>query len=221
MSETPWISPLHIGFYHCLSPKMGVPIVFIHFSLGFPSINQPDQPAIGVPKMSVCTPKSLLRLQNWWIPLPSQNSSRISQTPNFCHHRPRNARYDELHNAKPVLITKDLGFFSFGGCLLLWQVTHGENDDQSWSNMNKHGYPAWWTNIAMENHHAINGKIHYKWPFSIAMLVHQRVCTLKETHVKLEMGTFKMKHPRTRYSMIFWLLSVWNHFDVINFDTDP
>ena len=26
----------------------------------------------------------------------------------------------------------------------------------------------WWTNIAMENHHAINGKIHYKWPFSIA-----------------------------------------------------
>ena len=33
----------------------------------------------------------------------------------------------------------------------------------------------WWTNIAMENHHAINGKIHYKWPFSIAMLVHQRV----------------------------------------------
>ena len=33
----------------------------------------------------------------------------------------------------------------------------------------------WWTNIAMENHHAINGNIHYKWPFSIAMLVHQRV----------------------------------------------
>ena len=25
----------------------------------------------------------------------------------------------------------------------------------------------------MENHH-FNGKIHYKWPFSIAMLVHQR-----------------------------------------------
>ena len=33
----------------------------------------------------------------------------------------------------------------------------------------------------MENHHAINGKIHYKWykwPFSIAMLVHQRVLFL-------------------------------------------
>ena len=27
----------------------------------------------------------------------------------------------------------------------------------------------------MENHHAINGKIQYKWQFSIAMLVYQRV----------------------------------------------
>ena len=32
----------------------------------------------------------------------------------------------------------------------------------------------WWTNIAMENHN-FNGKIHYKWPFSIAMLNYQRV----------------------------------------------
>ena len=34
----------------------------------------------------------------------------------------------------------------------------------------------WWTNIAMERSTIFNGKIHYKWPFSIAMLVHQRVC---------------------------------------------
>ena len=27
----------------------------------------------------------------------------------------------------------------------------------------------------MENYHAINGKTHYKWPFSIAMLNYQRV----------------------------------------------
>ena len=27
----------------------------------------------------------------------------------------------------------------------------------------------------LENHHAINGKIHYKWPFSITMLNYQRV----------------------------------------------
>ena len=27
----------------------------------------------------------------------------------------------------------------------------------------------------MENPPIFNGKIHYKWPFSIAMLVHQRV----------------------------------------------
>ena len=26
----------------------------------------------------------------------------------------------------------------------------------------------------MEHHHAINGKTHYKWQFSIAMLVYQR-----------------------------------------------
>ena len=39
----------------------------------------------------------------------------------------------------------------------------------------------WWTNIAMENHHFFMGKIHYKWPFSIAMLVHQRVCYLYMT----------------------------------------
>ena len=35
----------------------------------------------------------------------------------------------------------------------------------------------------MENHHAIKGKIQYKWQFSIAMLVYQRVtsscCWLK------------------------------------------
>ena len=36
-------------------------------------------------------------------------------------------------------------------------------------------FTLWWTNIAMENHHAFKGNIHYKWPFSIAMLVHQRV----------------------------------------------
>ena len=30
-------------------------------------------------------------------------------------------------------------------------------------------------NVAMEHHHAINGKIHYEWPFSIAMLNYQRV----------------------------------------------
>ena len=33
----------------------------------------------------------------------------------------------------------------------------------------------WWTNMAMENHLMFNRKIHYKWQFSIAMLVHQRV----------------------------------------------
>ena len=37
-------------------------------------------------------------------------------------------------------------------------------------------YTLWWTNIAMENHHAINGKIHYFYGhFQLQLLVHQRV----------------------------------------------
>ena len=36
-------------------------------------------------------------------------------------------------------------------------------------------YPLVMTNIAVENHHAINGRIHYKWPFSIAMFNYQRL----------------------------------------------
>ena len=34
-------------------------------------------------------------------------------------------------------------------------------------------------------HHFIAGKIHYKWPFSIAMLVHQRVTTQYGTETLL------------------------------------
>jgi len=37
------------------------------------------------------------------------------------------------------------------------------------------GYPLVNSHIAIENHHAIYGKIHYNWPFSIAMLNYQRV----------------------------------------------
>ena len=41
----------------------------------------------------------------------------------------------------------------------------------------------WWTNIAMERSTIFNGKIHYKWPFSIAMLVHQRVSSWNPTTI--------------------------------------
>ena len=40
-------------------------------------------------------------------------------------------------------------------------------------------YPAWWTNMLLWKITIFNGKIHYKWPFSIAMLVHQRVIYFK------------------------------------------
>ena len=56
---------------------------------------------------------------------------------------------------------------------------------RSWditSNCGYNGYPLVNVYIAMENHHAINGKIHYfNGPFSIAMLVHQRVCDMSST----------------------------------------
>jgi len=35
----------------------------------------------------------------------------------------------------------------------------------------------WYFNIAMERSTIFNGKMHYKLPFSIAMLVYQRVST--------------------------------------------
>ena len=36
-------------------------------------------------------------------------------------------------------------------------------------------FTLWWTNILQWKITIFNGKLHYKWPFSIAMLVHQRV----------------------------------------------
>ena len=39
------------------------------------------------------------------------------------------------------------------------------------------GTTLWWTNSLQWRITMFNGKIHYKWPFSIAMLVHQRVPT--------------------------------------------
>ena len=48
-------------------------------------------------------------------------------------------------------------------------------DSAGWKSSIQSIYPAWWTNILLWNITIFNGKIHYKWPFSIAMLVHQRV----------------------------------------------
>jgi hypothetical protein len=48
--------------------------------------------------------------------------------------------------------------------------------DHQWkTHEQEHGYPLVMTNIAMENPPIFNGKIHYNSPFSIAMLVYQRV----------------------------------------------
>ena len=47
-------------------------------------------------------------------------------------------------------------------------------------------------NIAMENHHAINGKTHYEWPFSIAAILnYQRVMSKNWILMDLD-GGYKM-----------------------------
>ena len=56
----------------------------------------------------------------------------------------------------------------------------GAHKSQRWSHglipiIPKPYYPLVNCHIAMEKVTIFNGKIHYKWPFSIAMLVHQRV----------------------------------------------
>ena len=58
----------------------------------------------------------------------------------------------------------------------------------------------------MENHHAIHGKIHYTWPFSIAMLVHQRVTMInhQKPHVTLSDSLFS---PRLREG-VFWRMRI-------------
>ena len=69
----------------------------------------------------------------------------------------------------------------------LWNLTPGTQQRgpehplfSAWDLTQKnHGIPS--GELSHSNgkiHHAINGKIHYKWPFSIAMLVHQRVLSV-------------------------------------------
>ena len=57
-------------------------------------------------------------------------------------------------------------------------------------------FTLWKTNSLLWKITIFNGKIHYKWPFSIAMLVYQRVLTL---HIKEELNTWKIwwRHYRT------------------------
>ena len=58
-----------------------------------------------------------------------------------------------------------------------------ETTNQEGVNMEKSNIVDWYplvnVYITMENHHAINGKIQYKWQFSIAMLNYQRVIPLE------------------------------------------
>ena len=64
------------------------------------------------------------------------------------------------------------------------------------------GYPLTNIYITMENHHAINGKPHYKWQFSIAMLNYQRVSRNR---------WFIMANPKIKW-MIWGYPQFWETF---------
>ena len=66
----------------------------------------------------------------------------------------------------------------------------------------------------MENHH-FNGKIHYKWPFSIAMLVHQWVWPKvgnQNSKESRNQGWFPPKNDQC--FMFFVVLQLLNTFDI-------
>ena len=68
----------------------------------------------------------------------------------------------------------------------------------------------WWTNILPWKITIFNGKIHYKWPFSIAMLVHQRVSAKGDSdtskHQQTHIGSGS--NHRLRSVRSTW---VWQH----------
>jgi len=61
----------------------------------------------------------------------------------------------------------------------------------------------------MENHHAINGKINYKWPCSIAMLNYQRVFHGKsENEMDENWGYPYLKKPPFQ-CFVFVVAKIW------------
>ena len=66
-------------------------------------------------------------------------------------------------------------------------------------------YPLVMTNIGVEDHHAIHGKMHYQWPFSIVMLNYQRVhvVTPDTPHAPLINVATPCGHPNPKIGLIF------------------
>ena len=60
----------------------------------------------------------------------------------------------------------------------------------------------WWTNSLLWKITIFNGKIHYKWPFSIAMLVHQRVYP-----INIPLNHYKI--PLNHYKSHIWSAQWW------------
>ena len=71
----------------------------------------------------------------------------------------------------------------------LWIWIHGDLTIRTYGKMMGYIHDTlWWTNIAMENHHFLWENPLFLWPFSIAMLVHQRVY---EFHISPRMAETK------------------------------
>jgi ribosome biogenesis GTPase A len=72
------------------------------------------------------------------------------------------------------------------------------NKGERYGGVPEMGYPLINVYITMENHHAINGKTHFKWQFSIAMLNYQRVSQNR---------WFIMANPKIK-----WMIWGYPHF---------
>ena len=66
----------------------------------------------------------------------------------------------------------------------------------------------------MENHHAINAKTHYKWPFSIAVLVYQRVypINIPLNHYKIPLNHYKIPLISIKALILHLSLHIWTAF---------
>ena len=101
-----------------------------------------------------------------------------------------NLQYFKWIDFSRQLVGKRIPFFRGSGHKWWFQIRWPpprswfiNSERPSWLQVGSHpsvakrliSYPLVNCYITMENHHAINGKTHYKWPFSIAMLNYQRV----------------------------------------------
>ena len=120
--------------------------------------------------------------ESWWIPVDFDDTKLPSfflKNPHCRHH----------HHSPHLVVAFHVGYISNSsafllGFLRLLQWIGAFKSLVGKIGTGNHGFSReiwgfsvtlWNTNITIESHHAINGKTHYEWPFSIAMFNYQRV----------------------------------------------